>query len=267
MCFLDFLKPARISISDLDSIYDTVFPEDLRDADNDPLEFDDSFYDYVFSDDAIKTEDAWDGFVQLPPETHGFPAILEFISGKHLEVTRAIPFKPTNFDVSLIRQDGHVERVIPLEQIGCLRLAGMPAEFAQTRDSSCHVEIIETVNGEIYHEAIHPDQNMEDVLFGFSTKEQTRFIYSLIPSVNIKKRCQKRFLGDILLEKRFIANDMLKRALDEHQQTKSMKLGKIIAQKSHVLYSTIEDELEKAKQGNVQGLKTGEILLSAGLVN
>ena len=257
----------KISVNDIDNLYDTVFPEDTSDTDDDPLEFDDSFYDYVFSDDAIETEEAWDGLTKTNTENSAFPAILEFFNGNRQEVAGAILFKPTNNDISLLRNDGHIERVIPLEQLECIRMAGMPPEIARKKNSECHIEIIETIGGNVYHEAIHPNQNLDNILLGFSTKEQTRFTYSLIPTNNIRKRCQQRFLGDILLEKRFISNNMLKRALDEHQQTKSMKLGKIIAQQSHVLYSTIEDELEKSKQDNVQGLKIGEILLSAGLVD
>jgi hypothetical protein len=254
-------------MQEVDSIYDTVFPVGTRDNDNKPLEFDDSFYDYVFSDDAIESDAAWDGIAQPVTESDAFPAILVFIGGKRIEVAGAIPFKPTNNDISLIRQDGHVERVIPLEQLGCVRMAGMPAQFARNKNAACHVEVIETVDGNLYHEAIHPQQDLPNVLFGFSTKEDSRFTYTLIPAVNIRQRCQLRLLGDILLEKRFIGNDILKRALDEHQQTKSMKLGKILAQKAQILYSTIEEELAKAKQGSAMGLKTGEILLAAGLVN
>lgn len=257
----------KIAINEIDSIYDTVFPAETADKDNDPLEFDNSFYDFVFSDDTIETLEAWDELVQTSPKTDTFSANLEFLNGNHEEASRVILFKPTNKDISLIRQDGHVERVIPLAQLTCIRMAGMPAQIARAKNSSCHIEIIETIDGNVYYEAIHPNQDIDNILLGFSTKEKTRFIYSLFPTENIRKRCQQRFLGDILLEKRFIANDMLKRALDEHQQTKSMKLGKIIAQKSHVLYSVIEAELEKSKQGNIEGLKTGEILLSAGLVN
>lgn len=261
-------KPStKISISDVESIYDTVFPESQEDIDNDPLDFDNSFYDYVFSDDTIESESTWNGIAQPPPEKNTFPAILEFINGKRMEVTGAILFTPTKNDISLTRNDGHVERVIPLEQLACIRASGLPGIEAKQKNSSCQIEIIETIDGSIFHEAICPEQDFESALLGFSTKEQTPFTYSIIPKVNIKKRCQKRYLGDILLEKRFIANDILKRALDEHQQEKSMKLGKIIAQKTKILYSKIEDELDKAKKGNVQGLKTGEILLASGLVN
>lgn len=260
-------KTVKLNLQEIDSIYDTVFPQDSRESENTPLEFDDGYYDYVFSDDAIETKEVWDGIVHPVHEKNAFPAILEFIGGKRIEVAGVIPFTPTSRDISLLRHDGYVERVIPLEQLRCIRMAGLPAQYARDKNASCHIEIIETVDGNIYHEAVHPQQDLENVLLGYSTKEQTRFIYTLIPTVNIKKRRQQRYLGEILLEKRFIASDILKQALDEHQQIKSMKLGKILAQKAHILYSTIEEELEKAKQGNVQGLKTGEILLASGLVS
>ena len=261
-------KPsANISISEVDSIYDSLFPSSDEDYDDNPLDFDDSFYDHVFTDEAIESEDTWNAITQPATEKNDFPAILEFIGGEREEVAGAILFTPTPNDISLTREDGYVERVIPLEQLLCIRTTSIPGRTDQQCDSSCQIEIIETIDGSIFHEAILPVQDNDYVLFGFSTKEQTPFPYTLIPTVNIKERCQQRHLGDILLEKRFIANDILKQALDEHQQEKSMKLGKIIAQKSQVLYSTIEKELEKAKKGNIQGLKTGEILLASGLVN
>lgn len=262
------IPKTNISINEVESIYDTVFPSDEKDAEREHLEFKDEFYDYVFSDDAIESEESWEQLAQSRPEEKGFPAILEYLNGKRKEVVGAILFRPTINDISLVRQDGYVERVIPLDQLACIRIAGLPVKLAESLDPSAgNIEIIETVNENIYHESINPEQKLENVLIGFSTKEQTRFIYSIIPTVNIKKRCQQRFLGDILLEKKFIANDILKNALDELQHVKNMKLGKILAQKAHVEYSVIEEELEKAQKGSTQGLKTGEILLFSGLVN
>ena len=261
-------KPiSKISINEIENIYDSVFPENFEEQDDATLEFDDSFYDSVFTDDAIESDEAWDGIIQPAPEQDAFPAIIEFLGGERQEATGAILFKPTQDDISLLRRDGYVERVIPLEQLACIRMADIPARVSTKKDEACYIEIIETIDGSIFHEAIPPEQNFKNLLLGLSTKEQTRYPYTLIPAINIKKRCQQRYLGDILLEKRFIANDILKRALDEHQHEKSMKLGKIIAQKTQVLYSTIEKELKKAKKGKTKGLKTGEILLNAGLVS
>lgn len=258
----------RLNWQEVESIYDTVFPIDSQDAENDTLELDDSFGDDVFLNDTIETEEAWEGLAKPTPEIRNYPAILEIVNGKRLEVARARLFEPTNNDISIIRQDSHVERVIPLEHMACIRMAGIPPKLNKNKNSLCHVEIIETVGGNIYHVAIYPEQDHENVLFGFSTEEQTRFIYTFIPTVNIRKRCQDRCLGKILLEKGFIGNDILKHALAEHQQTKSMKLGKIIAQKAKVIYSAIEEVLKQAKQEKVrEGLKTGEILLTSGLVD
>ena len=125
---------------------------------------------------------------------------------------------------------------------------------------------METVDGNIYHESIHPDQDLKNVLFGFSTKDDTRFQYTLIPRNNIKKRYQRRFLGEILVEKRFIASDVFTHALEEHKQLKNMKFGKIIAQQARILYSAVEVEIQKAYDANKKGIKIGEILLDAGLV-
>ncbi|GAB4341160.1 MAG: hypothetical protein Kow0089_15330 [Desulfobulbaceae bacterium] len=261
-------KTARLNLDDVDSsIYDSVFPDGEAENDNAPLRFDDTLYDYVFSDDEIRSEETWEGISRPPDKQSSFPAILEFIGGKRIEVPAAILFQPTENDISLLRKDGYVERVIPLEQFACIRIAGLPDELACERDENCHVEIIETVDGNIYHESVPPKQDHGKLLLGFSTKEETRFQYSCIPHVNIRKRCQQRYLGEILMEKRFITGDILKKALEEHQQNKTIKLGRIIAQKAKILYADVEKELEKAKKGKVQGLKTGEILLASGLVN
>ena len=262
-------KTVRLNWEEVENICDTIFLSDSQDlAENDSPEFYDSHYDDLFSDTSFETNEACGELVKPTPETHCYPAILEFVNGKRLEVARARLFEPTNNDVSIIREDGYAERLIPLEHIACIRMAGKPSKLNKNKNSLCYAENIETVDGIIYHEAVHPEQDFDNVLFGFSTKEQTRFIYSFIPSMNIKKRCQVRYIGEILLDMRFIENDILQHAVIEHQKTKTTKLGKIIAQKTKVLYSAIEDELEQAKQAKVQdGFKTGEILLTSGLVN
>lgn len=259
---------SKISISEVESIYDSIYSSDDDESGIESLDFDDNFYDTVFSDDTIESNETWDAVIQTPvPGKDSFPAILEFLGGKKLEVAGAILFRPTADDVSLTRQDGHVERVIPLEKIACIRIAQVPQCNATQKDAPCNIEIIETIDGNIFHEAILAEQDRENVVIGLSTKKKTPFGFTVIPAGNISKRFQKRYLGDILLEKRFIASDILKGALNEHQQTRNMKLGRIIAQQAQLDYTTIENELEKAHRGDFHGLKTGEILLFSGLVN
>ena len=260
-------KKVKMNMQEIDSIYDTVFPHETSDKDNTSLETEDNLYDYIFLDDTIEDENVWDEPVQSIPETDVFPACLEYLGGEHLEVAGVTLFTPTMDTISIIRKDGDTEQVVPLEQLECIRLSGVPEQLTGKQKQSCNIETIETVDGNIYHELVHPNQDLENLLFCFSTKEQTRFTFSLLPKSNIKRRCQQRMLGEILLKKRYITHNILKKALDEHQHIKSLKFGKIIAQKAHILNSAIERELEKAKQKQITGLKIGEILLSSGLVN
>lgn len=256
----------KLNMKKVESIYDSVFPEDSNGYEN-ALEFDDDLYDYVFSDDQLEDDTIWDNLIHDETDTRGFPSIIEYHGGEREEVSGALLFQPTHNDITLTLDDGSTKRVVPLEQICCIRMAGIPQDIAKVQDYSCQIEIIETIDGNIYHEAIHPEQDIDNLLLGFSTKEDTRFKYTLIPKKNIQKRCQQRYLGDILVEKRYIAGEIFKRALEEYQQMKSMKLGKIIAQRANILYSSVEQEIKNAYENNIRGLKTGEILLAAGLVN
>ena len=258
---------SKLNLADVENIYDSVYPDGSEYDDEDTIQFKDDLFDYVFSDDSLETDEVWDGLTQDQSKTRGVPAILEFLGGGREEILRALLFKPFDTDISIIGEDGNVDRVVPLERLCCVRLAGLPDEFLRIQDSTCHIEIIETNDGNIFHESVSYDQDFEIGLFGFSTKEQTRFKYSFFPKINIKKRCQQRYLGDILLEKRFIAGEVLKSALEEFQLLKEMKFGKIIAKKAKLNYSSIEQEIKKAHEGPLKGLKIGEILLAAGLVN
>lgn len=255
-------KVQKMDMNAVENIYDDVFAAGGGDA----IEFDTGIYDYVFSDDSLESDDLWDSLADEDPGREGFPAILEYINGDREEVPGVLLFQPSEDEITIVQDGGNSTRVVPLENLACVRTAGVPQEFDKHKTPDCHVEIVETIDGNIYHESIHPDQDLRSVLFGFSTKDNTRFRYSLIPRQNIRKRYQRRFLGEILLEKRFIAGDVLKHALEEHKQLKNMKFGRIIAQQARILYSAVEVEIQKAYEANKKGLKIGEILLDGGLV-
>lgn len=258
---------SKMNMAEIENIYDAVYPDGTEYDEEDTIQFKEDLFDYVFSDDSLETAKVWDGLTQDHGVTKGVPAILEYLNGEREEVLRALLFQPHVGDVSIVGEDGEIERVVPLESLCCVRLAGLPDEFQRQQDAVSQIEIIETSDGNIFYESISSDQDFENGIFSRSTKEQTRFKYSFFPKINIKKRCQQRYLGDILLEKRFITGDVLKNALNEFHQLKEMKLGKIIAMKAQLLQSVVEEEIQKAQNGPLKGLKIGEILLAAGLVN
>lgn len=257
----------KLNMAEIENIYDTVYPDGSEYDEEDTIKFEEDLVDYVFSDDSLEADDVWDGLTRDQDETKGVPAILEYLGGEREELLHAQLFKPQENQVSIVDEDGNVDRIVPLENVCCIRLTDIPANIREPRESVSHIEIIETVDGNIFHEAIDPQLDFESGLFGMSTKERTRFKYSYFPKVNIKRRCQKRYLGDILLEKRFITENILKDALNELQQLKEMKFGKIIAMKAQISHSEVEEEIAKAQQGPLKGLKIGEILLASGMVN
>ncbi|HHO47753.1 MAG TPA: tetratricopeptide repeat protein [Desulfobacteraceae bacterium] len=262
-------KPLKVNWRDVDNIYEAVFPLDSRGVEYGDPGGGDGFEADGFPGDALSTAEGEGGFGKPDAGSRPSPAILELVNGRSLEFARVRLFEPTADDVSIIRQDGHVERVVPLEHIACIRTAEVrPGHKRMSNPLRGHVETIETVDGTIHHAAIHPDQDRDDILSCFSAEEQTPFMHKFIPMVNIRRRCLDRYLGEILLEKRFIGKDVLRKSLEEHRQAKNLQLGRIIAQRAKVMYSAIEEELDRAKREKVENQrKTGEILLASGLAD
>ncbi|MCL7486955.1 MAG: hypothetical protein M8357_02125 [Desulfobulbaceae bacterium] len=252
----------KIDLNNVDSIYD-----DLTQDGEDDIDFDTNLFDYAFSDDILES----DAILQSPanPQTKktGFATILEYLNGRREEVPWTHLFEPSKDQLTLIRDEGAEPGIISLEQLSSIRSTRAPTGFARNKDEACHVEIIETIDGNIYYEAIHPLQNRDNVLYGFSTKKETRFKYTFIPLQNIKKRYQRRHLGQILLDKKLLTGDVLQHALDEHNELKKIKFGRIIAERAKILYSAVESEIQRAYENPLQKLKVGEILLKAGLVS
>lgn len=241
--------------------------ENLTQDANDELDFDTDLYDYAFSGDTLESDDLLENLATPQTKKTGFTSILEYLNGNRQEVPWTYLFEPTQNELTLVHAEGAEPEIISIEQLSCIHLSKLPAGFPRNKDETCHVEIIETFDGNIFHEFIHPEQSQANVLFGFSTKTDTLFKYTLIPRHNIKKRFQRRHLGQILLDKNLISDVALKNVLVEHKELKTIKFGRILAAHAKILYSAVESEIQKAYENPQQQLKIGEILLKAGLVN
>lgn len=258
----------KMDLHEMDSIYDTLLGEsDSENYDDSTNQYDENLFDYMFAEDIADTGDYTAEAEQYSAGEYACPAILEFVGGNRLEAAGAIMFKPSRNELTIIDDQSGTERVLPLDIFTCIRTAEIPPALAHKKDRTGCEEIIETIDGAVHNELIHTSQDLDNLLFGFSTEEQTPFTFSFIPRNNITKRLQKRPVGEILVDKRYIAKNILNKALEEFHTVKRLKIGKIIARKARILQSTIEDEIEKAGQNKITGLRIGEILLSSGLVN
>ncbi len=285
-----------------DLLYDDNYPDDASedekdyDTDYDQFEGDDLLYDDNYSDSTLEDEQAFDtvddqfagddnlhdeissedttGDEQIAEEDASVTsesdvssAMLEYIGGMRQEVTNARLFEPLENSLLIIDEETNEEQAVFFDQLTCLRVSNLPASISDQQKESCTKEIIETVDGKIYHELVHPEQDLDSVLICFSTDDQTRFPVTLLPKSNIKKRTLDKQVIDILLEKRFVSKAMLQRAIHEYEQIKSMTLEKIIAKKARIPLAEIEEALNQAEQGPMQGMRKEEILLFSGLVN
>lgn len=258
----------KMDLHGMDSPYDALLADDIAKSYDDPgIDYDTNLFDYMFAEDAADNIDYIEGTERYTYSESGCPAILEFVGGKRLEAAGAIMFKPTRDELTIIDEQTGTEQVLPIDRFACIRTTEVPSQLSHKMDKSGCEEIIETIDGAVHNEFIHTSQDIDNLLFGFSTEEQTPFTFSFIPRTNIKKRSQKRPIGEILVDKRCIAKNILNKALDEFHTVKSMKIGKIIARNARILQSKIDEEIERARQNKIIGLRTGEILLSSGLVN
>jgi hypothetical protein len=256
----------------LDNEQDSDSYDDL--LENDDISDDETFFDDESVDEQIFDDDSDSESEQISeeaaPETSEpvvSSAILEFIGGLKQEVAHVRLFEPLENSILVIDEETNDEQVVFFDQLICLRISCLPAGISDKRKESCIKEIIETVDGTIFNELVSREQNLDNLLICISSDDQTPYRFTLFPSSIIKKRTQDRQLTDILLEKRFVSKMMLRKALQEYEQVKSMTLEKIIAQKARVPLAKIEEVLEQAQQNQMQGLQKEEVLLFSGLVS
>lgn len=237
----------------------TSYDEQLESVDNP--------HDETFFDDETEDEHIAEEITPESSEKDFTSAILEYVGGARQEVARAKLFQPLENSILILDEEINDENVVFFDQLTCLLVSCLPAGISDKRKENCTKEIIETIDGNVYHELVHSDQYLDNLLICLSAEDQAPFIFTLFPKSNIKKRTQNKQLTDILLEKRFISKMMLQKALQEYEQVKSMTLEKLIAQKARIAFSEIEDVLNQAQQNHMQGLQKEEILLFSGLAN
>ncbi|OGR05535.1 MAG: hypothetical protein A2511_00665 [Deltaproteobacteria bacterium RIFOXYD12_FULL_50_9] len=232
---------------EISNIFDDLFPNDLLDA--------------------SEIDNVYDELLKSPSERQGFAAVLEFLN-KDLtdDVSGALLFHPTKNDITFKPAGESTERTLPLPDFRCIRTVGMPSEFPEL-DANCRIEAVETVDGKSYQVYLPALQTQENGLFALDTQEYAKHRYYFFPAGSIKTHYQKRYIGEILIEKGVISEVVLHRALEDHQQLKQKKLGRILSEQTQVKYILLENEIQKIYEESIKALKVGEILVESGLVN
>lgn len=195
------------------------------------------------------------------------PVVLEFADGNS-EDARVVLFEPDASQVTVLGEDGQDNRVLPVDGFNCILIGIKPPELVGVH-GPFHAEKILTNDGKVYHARVPDAQSCDNGFFALSTKEVTTYKYFFFPHANIKFRSQKRYLGQILVEKGMISNADFERAIQEQQGLKKRKLGELIAEQANILNEVVEREIDRAYRDREEGeqVRVGDILLSAGLVD
>ena len=268
-----------------DDTYTEIAQEDEEEIYDEQYEEGDDLYDDTFSDIALGDEEFEEDEDYTPldeevaeaedeqleeeaPEPAGSEvcsALLEHVGGIQQEVSKVKLFKPEENTLLTIDEDGD-EQIVFFDQLSCVRVSSLPHELSDRKRESSTKEIIETVDGKFYHELVNSNQEMNNILICYTADKESPYTFTLIPKSNIKKRTLDTRVVDLLLEKRFISKSLLKRALHEFEQAKSMTLEGVIAQKAGIPIADIENAINEAQQGPMQGMPKEEVLLFSGLV-
>ena len=252
-----------------DNYSDNVFKDqlDLDTVAEDVEGSDGAIDDEIRAASAVGGEQASEESEQCSSGADEFSVVLNFAAGMRQEVSRARLFQPHENTILLMDEGTDDELVVFFEQLACVQISGLPAGISAQQQESSVQETIETVDGKIYRVLVSPKQDLPGFLVCYSTEDQEHFPVTLFSKANIKKRCQDQPVVDILVEKRFVSKSILQRALQEFAQIQSMTIEKIVAQKARIPLAEIEKALENAKQNQMLGLQTGEILLISGIAN
>ncbi|MBU0729761.1 MAG: hypothetical protein KKE17_12925 [Proteobacteria bacterium] len=246
----------KFDLTGVDNIFDEMVTRGFASVEIDDYLFDELANDFVA---ALETESPQN-------ESNVIEAFLEFIDGRRENFSNILLFKPSKSELTVLPGDERLERQIPLSQFSCVRMSKMSEEFFEL-SGACHLETVETEDGNTYHANVPVEQDLSSGFIGVSVEDQPQFKYFFFPHANVKQRYQKRYLGEILIDKGMISEQDFLLALNELNKLKSLKIGQIIAQKANINPAIVEKVIHKAY--NIEkktGLKAGEILVAAGLV-
>ncbi len=214
----------------------------------------DNLYDELFSDSASRGSSAKK------------IVVLEHLDSNREEVSGVSLFHPSSNEITVQVEGETVDRAMNMARFSCIILLERPPQFPED-EFSCEAETIEVRSGKKYDVMVPLAQNHDNGVFAYTVKNNLLEKYFFFPASSIRIRFSRRYLGEILVQKGLIEQTVFKRALEQFEQLKKLKLGHFIAKQAKINYASIDREIQKAYKANITRFKVGELLVSAGIVS
>jgi len=187
---------------------------------------------------------------------------------KKLETLLEKAFYPQNdTEIAVKDADGN-SLIIPIEDLHFLAFVNRPLQIDNLNTNN-FTEVIETFCGTSFKIHVPNGQNSDVGFFGITTNPADRYKYIFFNLDNIRIRYQQRPIGEIIVEKRLMSQDLLQNVLSKQDRLRNLRLGEIIAKKANLLPDKIETTLQQAWREETENnkMRSGDILIEAGLVS
>ena len=167
-----------------------------------------------------------------------------------------------------VKDDEGNSLILPIEDLHFLAFVNRPLQI-DSQPINNFPEVIETFTGDSFNIHVPDDQNFDVGFFAITTNPADRYKYIFFNFNNIRTHYQQRRIGEIIIEKRLLSEDILQNILYKQNQLRSLRLGTIIAKRENILLQDVEITLKQAwrKESGKCKLPSGDILIEAGLVS
>jgi hypothetical protein len=220
--------------------------------------------DDLFDEQVVDSEE----FEDISISSCVYEPVLIGLKDKELESRLEKAFYPQYDSEIFVKDADGNSLILPIEDIQYLAFVNKPLQI-DVLNINNFSEVLETIRGDSFNIRVPDGQDFEEGLFGITTESGDRYKYIFFNFNNIRNHYQERRIGEIIIEKRLLSEDVLQNVLHKQNYIRSLRLGSIIAKKANLPPQDVEKTLEQARQKEPDSRKlhSGDILIEAGLVS
>jgi hypothetical protein len=209
-----------------------------------------------------------EGFEDISISSSVYEPVLVGLKDHKLETLLEKAFYPqSDTEIAVKDSEGNVF-IIPIDDLQFLAFVNRPLQIDIANIINV-AEVIETFCGSAFTVKIPRIQNFAAGFFGITLDPADRYKFIFFNFNNIRIRYQQRPIGEIIVERKILSEDILQDVLSKQNQLRSLRLGEIIAKRTNQLPHIVEKALLQAWQKGPENNKqfSGDILIEAGLAS
>lgn len=194
--------------------------------------------------------------------------LIGFMDGRSETIVLDEEFNPANDELRFTTKSTGMRKTFRLANL-CSVMVRQKPSYLNIPSKPEWVEEVITVTGKHYHVVPLEGTSFDRGFFAYSLeKMHTIYRFVFFTSQGVKSRRQERPVGNILLEQGLVTEAHIGEALKAQHELRLKPIGEIISAHANIPKEIIEQVIQEKyrKDGGSYKLKTGEILIEAGLL-